>query len=118
MGYEMFEFKAKEVILDYNMKNENKTCTTESFLSVGRTNSFESGAFALDESVQYGVFTVAKISKAHIVDIMCGLDFKCTATTTTNFSIIFFLFSFVYIVLMLSYNHILMYIQQSFNFLA
>ena len=65
MGYEMFEFKAKEVILDCNMKNENKTCTTESFLSVGRTNSFESGAFALDESVQYGVFTVAKISKAH-----------------------------------------------------
>ena len=66
----MFEFKAKEVILDYNMynrTNENKTYTTESFLSVGRTNSFENGAFALDESVQYGVFTVAKISKAHIV---------------------------------------------------
>ena len=95
MGYEMFEFKAKEVILDYNMynmKNENKTHTTESFLSVGRTNSFGCGAFALDESVQYGVFTVAKISKAHIVDIMCGLDFKCTATTTTNFSINSFFF--------------------------
>ena len=63
MGYEMSEFKAKEVILGYNVKNKNKTCIgrrlIQLFLSDGRTNSFDKGFCILDECT-WG-FAVAKI---------------------------------------------------------